>query len=579
GGRGTNSQQVFEDPNDPNNNNMIDVLNPEALTTGSRYNPAANTWSAITPAPEGRDLHVAATSGTDMFILGGNESYYTFNGVSGGLFVGETPSSYGLRYNISGNSWSVINTNGQPRVTDGSLVWTSAGLVLWGGSAWYYHNPSGFGSSIIYYPTNFGARYVPASDSWVALSTSTLSNRTLHSAVWTGTQMIIWGGRDRDYDALSNGARYNAAGNNWTSMTIPPASGEPGPRTSPSAVWTGDALIVWGGLNGGTALRSGGIYRPGIGWTNTPDIGAPSARFNHTAVWNGSEMIIWGGLGSFGGVPLNNGARFNVSSNKWFPLATLNAPRARALHTAVWTGREMIVWGGHDFTNIFYPQFLGNGGRYNPSNNTWTTLSNTPGVSARAGHTAVWTGNEMLLWGGYTFSGGLFGTFTRFSTGYRYNPALSNWTNIAAAGIAGRQSHTAVWNGTEMLVWGGQTATGATNTGARYRPGSNTWTLIPTNNAPTIRYAHTAVWADLSGQMIVWGGYDGGNYLRSGGLFDPFAGTWQATSNSASIPVRARHATAWTGKEMLIFDGGSTSDLNDGRVYSPKRTFYLYQKP
>jgi hypothetical protein len=284
-------------------------------------------------------------------------------------------------------------------------------------------------------------------------------------------------------------------------------------------------------------------------------------------------------LGSFGGVPMNNGARFNLSSNKWFPIATLNAPRARALHTAVWTGKEMIVWGGYDFTNIFYPQFLNNGGRYNPSNNTWTTISNSPGVGARAGHTAVWTGNEMLIWGGYTFSGGLFGTFTRFSTGFRYNPALSNWTTMAAAGIAGRQFHTAVWNGSEMLVWGGQTSAGATNTGARYHPGSNTWTLIPTNNAPTNRYAHTAVWADLLGQMIVWGGYDGGNYLRSGGLFDPYAGKWQSTSNSTAIPVRGRHVAAWTGKDMLIFDGGSTADLNDGRIYSPKRAFYLYQKP
>ena len=30
-------------------------------------------------------------------------------------------------------------------------------------------------------------------------------------------------------------------------------------------------------------------------WTATSTVNAPSPRFDHTAVWTGSEMIIWGG--------------------------------------------------------------------------------------------------------------------------------------------------------------------------------------------------------------------------------------------------------------------------------------------
>ena len=45
-------------------------------------------------------------------------------------------------------------------------------------------------------------------------------------------------------------------------------------------------------------------------------------------------------------------------------------------HTAVWTGNEMIVWGGEDENQ----SPLNTGGRYNPVTNTWsaTTTTNAP---------------------------------------------------------------------------------------------------------------------------------------------------------------------------------------------------------
>ena len=75
--------------------------------------------------------------------------------------------------------------------------------------------------------------------------------------------------------------------------------------------------------------------------------------------------------------------------------ATTNAPAARYLHTAVWTGSEMIIWGGHDTWN-----YVNTGGRYNPATDTWTptTVNNAP--SGRYEHTVVWTGIEMIVWGG-----------------------------------------------------------------------------------------------------------------------------------------------------------------------------------
>ena len=71
---------------------------------------------------------------------------------------------------------------------------------------------------------------------------------------------------------------------------------------------------------------------------------------------------------------------------------TANAPTGRYRHTAVWTGNEMIIWGGYNGVH------LNTGSRYNPSTDSWTATA-IVALSARAGHTAVWTGSEMIVLG------------------------------------------------------------------------------------------------------------------------------------------------------------------------------------
>src|SRR2546422_8600556 len=96
---------------------------------------------------------------------------------------------------------------------------------------------------------------------------------------------------------------------------------------------------------GGILLASISEAFPSEAWEALNNSGAPSARYDHTAVWTGNEMIVWGG---YGGSPLNTGARYNPTSNIWTPVSTSGAPSARYEHTAVWTGSEMIVWSGHN---------------------------------------------------------------------------------------------------------------------------------------------------------------------------------------------------------------------------------------
>ena len=85
--------------------------------------------------------------------------------------------------------------------------------------------------------------------------------------------------------------------------------------------------------------------------------------------------------------------------------------------------------------------------------------------------------------------------------------AGNTWQPTAASCPSPRYGHTALWTGTQMIVWGGKGASGYLNSGGRYDPVANTWQPTSSTSAPSIRDLHTAVWTGT--QMIVWGGYDG----------------------------------------------------------------------
>jgi N-acetylneuraminic acid mutarotase len=337
-------------------------------------------------------------------------------------------------------------------------------------------------------------------DTWTATGTTDAPDgRTVHTAVWTGTEMIVWGGYDGN-SAVNTGGRYDPGTDSWipTSTTNAPDA-----RYAHTAVWTGTDMIVWGGTgNISTFLNTGGRYDPSMdSWTPTSATNAPDARYFHTAVWTGSQMIVWGGIGSV--MDINTGGRYNPDTDSWTVTSLVDAPEARDGHTAVWTVGEMIVWGGNDLLgNIF-----NTGGRYNPSNDSWTATSVTNAPEARTVHTTVWTGSEMIVWGGADDDGD-------FDTGGRYDPATDSWTATSTTNAPdARGQHTAIWTDNQMIVWGGGDNITFFNSGGRYDPVRDSWTATSTTNAPEARLYHTAVWTDSDSEMIVWGGRDE-NFVR-----------------------------------------------------------------
>ncbi|CAG0954418.1 hypothetical protein GEOBC_00375 [Geobacteraceae bacterium] len=348
---------------------------------------------------------------------------------------------------------------------------------------------------------------------WSAITTSGApAGRYAHNAFWTGDKMLVWGGDESGSGSTGTGALYNPTLDSWTAITNTNApSSERGGNVT---VWTGSKMLVWGG-NG---TNTGAIYDPATdSWSAMSTTNAPAARntYTYSVVWAGSKMIVWGGELSSGGVT-NTGSMYDPATNTWTALSTTNAPTARRDYTAVWTGSKMIVWGG------WYPWSTASGGAaYDPATDTWTAISTTSAPSGRFAHSAIWTGSKMIVWGGTDMSSYL-------NTGGMYDPATDTWsatttTNAPSARESFYQSHSAVWTGDKMLIWGGRVTNDYEdqhyNTGSAYDPATNTWSAITTTDAPSARSYHSAVWT--GSKMLIWGGYDP-DYLNTGGIINGY---------------------------------------------------------
>jgi len=99
------------------------------------------------------------------------------------------------------------------------------------------------------------------------------------------------------------------------------------------------------------------------------------------------------------------------------------SPTTRGNHTAIWTGSRMYVYAGASNSIATGEVYLNSGGGYSPSAKNWQTTTLTGVPLPREGHTAVWTGTEMLVFAGITFDGT---NPVKDNDGARYNPATDS---------------------------------------------------------------------------------------------------------------------------------------------------------
>jgi N-acetylneuraminic acid mutarotase len=390
-----------------------------------------------------------------------------------------------------------------------------------------------------------------AQETWTATSTTNAPEaRGAHTAVWTGSRMVVWGGYGLS-GWVNTGGVYDPATDTWgaTSTTSAPAG-----RTSHTSVWTGAKMVVWGGYGvSWTVLNNGGVYDPATDtWVATSTTNAPTPRVYQTAVWTGSRMVVWGGFD--GSVRFNTGGVYDLATDTWTPTPTTNAPTGRMSHTAVWTGSKVVVWGGFDGSDC--SDRANTGGVYDPATGTWTATSTTNAPTARAYHTAVWTGSKMVVWGGQGGCG-----LGWLSTGGVYDPATDTWTAMSTTDApSARYGHKAVWSGSKMIVWGGLDSSVSFNNGGVYDPATDTWTGTSTTDAPTPRAGHTAVWT--GGKMIVWAGRGDSGDVDTGGVY----------SNPAVLPPAPSPASFYTLTPCRLVDTRNVASPSGGPALYPGAT-------
>ncbi len=378
--------------------------------------------------------------------------------------------------------------------------------------------------------------------------------------------------RPADFQAIQapmapeSGSTNCVADDTWVSDGLAdPTANRPQGRSGHSAVWTGNRMIVWGGSGDFAPLSSGASFDPVTStWTEMTTLDAPSPRTAHVGVWTGSLMVVWGGV--TGDDHRMTGGRYDPLADAWSPTSVAGSPFwnvYRVGASAVWTGTEMIVWGGRDTGEISY----GGGGRYDPAQDTWAPVSPAGAPTARAYHSSVWTGSAMLVWGGFARPFG-FGPDTWYADGYAYSPASDSWTPLSGVGAPSpRENHAAIWTGLNMLIWGGDGPDSVLGDGAAYDSANDSWATIPADGAPPptataglFERAAAAVWADPV--MIVWGHDNLGSGI--GGRFDTIARTWKPVTTDGAPPTPSGFTSVWTGAEMIVWGGGG---LDTGGAY------------
>ena len=348
-------------------------------------------------------------------------------------------AGYSRILSISAKDWTLPTATGapSPRVRHSS-VWTGSKFIVWGGEV----------SGVL---SNQSGEFSPSANTWTLLpATNAPSARGDHTAVWSGSQMIVWGGVTASGETATGGV-FDPVARVWRATA---STAAPEARTGHTAVWAGDRMLIWGGGNPAGTLGNGAAFVPGASpsngtWSALTASGAPVARRGHNAVWTGSAMIVWGGLdANFS--PLRNGASFNpAGAGTWTAVpAVAAAPAARFGHSAVWTGTKMIVFGGAK-TDVVgsATDLFADGAIFDPATGAWTSLPTLGAPDARFHHCAVWTGTEMIVFGGEGVSG------AAITSAAAYDPAKNTWRTLPSL-PTGATRPTGAWAGQILLTFG-----------------------------------------------------------------------------------------------------------------------------
>jgi hypothetical protein len=323
--------------------------------------PVTGRWRVLPAAPiPAPDLALSVWTGTDMIVFG----RVITRGAHGEILKTRAVAA---AYDPAAGSWRQLAKplSGPPIGGRSNAFWTGKEMLVWG---------------------DVNQALDPDADEWRRLPPAPAGRGGL--VVWTGRELIEWGGGCCG-DVSGDGGAYNPETDSWRKLPPAPVRGQ----QTPVGAWTGKELVIFPGVDPEDKPVAGAAYNPATNsWRRLPSFPAPPHDAN--AVWDGQEVLVAGGTRTGGGLTAI-GLAFDPQSNGWRRLPPMDSGRTGA--AAVWTGRRLLVWGGQTFPGGSV--YARHGLTYDPIGNRWSPLPDAP-IPGRTDPTGVWTGHELIVWGG-----------------------------------------------------------------------------------------------------------------------------------------------------------------------------------
>lgn len=385
---------------------------------------------------------------------------------------------------------------------------------------------------------------------WQDIPAAPIPGRQWHAAAWTGEELVVAGGYGEPEDPETQlerreAAAYDPASGRWRELSPMPSS----PVTQPQSIWTGPGdgtgeLIAW-------TTRGGSADPPVVAaydvaadrWRELP-AGPVDETEGEGAVWTGDQLVAWGHSTGF---DLDAAPDPSEAATPQATLAPSGDPRG-----------DLVV------------------GAYDPADDRWDAVEAAPLEQPRFDTAGVWTGEELVLWGGYDVGGACAGECPprdARTDAAAYEPATGRWRELAEVDDDVVRAREAWWTGADVLLAGDDGY-------LRWDPEDGT--VTPAAPLP-----------DLTGDGEVIHTWTGDRLIRlvlpdptrpervsGGALYDPAADRWEPLT-PREMAVTSEPSATWTGEpdctgdcdgELLLWGGSEPiPDPGGGATPPPPR--------
>ena len=272
-------------------------------------------------------------------------------------------------------------------------------------------------------------------------------------------KIFLWSGTIAGVNTQSSrGYLYDTTTGRYEALTT---TNQPLPRTGAKVWYQAGEFIVLGGKSGSTDLYDGGIYNTANKtWRKIP---VPSPQTTLTAQTTqcgdtiddqfsgeqymhlvGNYLLMWGdranGEADCDGDPavgylfnIQTDSTWSAMDNEDFPKTPCNLDKKMDASVAV-VGSKLFVWSGLECEDL---EAVNTGGSlFDPVSNSWEEIATANAPTNRFDYITVWNGTDLLVWGGKTLdSNGEF-VYEGMEIGGIFNPASNSWTTTSAAPYA-----------------------------------------------------------------------------------------------------------------------------------------------